>query len=88
MSCCLIPVSFKSWSVSEIITCTETFLIEYEGNPEKYDIPNMKNLNTTILKAIDSFEYSSNDYRKLVLEKMNINNISMHYLNYLNDIFC
>jgi len=87
MSCGLIPVSFKSGSVSEIITGTDTFLIEYEGNPEKYDIPNLENLNTTILKAIESFEYSSNYYRKLVLEKMNINNVSMQYLSYLNDIF-
>lgn len=85
MSCGLIPVSFKSGSVSEIITCTEPFLIDYDGNPEKYEIPNMETLNQTINKALNSFEYTSHVYRNLVLDKMNINNISIQYLNLLND---
>jgi glycosyltransferase involved in cell wall biosynthesis len=87
MSCGLIPVSYKSGSVCEIVTCTDAFLIEYDGNPEKYDIPNIDTLNSTIQDAIKSFEYSTHLYRNLVIEKMNIKNISMQYLSFLIEAF-
>jgi glycosyltransferase involved in cell wall biosynthesis len=80
MAAGLIPVGFKTGSVSEILEETEKFMADYGSNSEKFEIPDLKKLNQNITKAIMSPNIS-HIYKDRVKKHFDIKKIALKYLN-------